>query len=132
MASKCADRGLGARLATSGAPPLRGHKRSPSMSSRSLCLIALAAPLLGACTSTLYRANQANVPLLREAHEVKATLANNNLQAAYAPSDHVGIIANGYWDSYNKAPRVGRGWLMEAGAGAFGQAMFRNVQWEVY
>jgi hypothetical protein len=50
---------------------------------------------------TVYAPNAVNVPLLQEKGELKASIANNNLQVATAVSDHVGIMMNGYLNAYS-------------------------------
>ncbi|MCI0672811.1 MAG: hypothetical protein L0Y64_20380 [Myxococcaceae bacterium] len=99
-----------------------------------VCSLALlAGPFLGACTTTLYRANQVSAPLLRDAGEFKATLDLRNVQLAYAPLPGVGLLANGYLESYGDEQQVrrGNGGLAELGAGAFGK-LFPNAVWEAY
>lgn len=65
-----------------------------------------------------------NVPLLRERGELRGALGPRNLQAAWAPADHVGVMANGYTRSDDHTTdggerQVGEGFLLEVGGGAF-------------
>ena len=89
------------------------------------------------CTTTLYIPNGSNVPLLRENKELKVTVSSgNNLQAAYAVTDHVGLMANGFWtlstgdDNEIPGNRKGKGSLVELGAGYFSR--FSNMVLETY
>jgi len=95
-------------------------------------LAALVPLVFSGCATTLYRPNQLPTPLLREAGELKATVGSNNLQLAYAPAPHVGLIANGYYGSYDQNGRSANGWLAEAGAGSFGPLPIPNLGWEAY
>jgi hypothetical protein len=96
--------------------------------------------LLHQSCKTAYTPNALNVPLLQERGEVKLLLSPTNYQAAYAVSDHVGIMANGYnlssetttefngvlTDSYTAKSIVG-----EVGVGYFGRTG-RNFTYELY
>lgn len=64
----------------------------------SAVLISIAA--LSSCSTTMYTTNAVNAPLLKEKGEVKINVTQNDLQAAVAVSDHIGIIANGYYQNY--------------------------------
>jgi hypothetical protein len=68
--------------------------------------------------------NAVNVPLLTQKGELRASLSANNLQAAYAVSDSVGIVANGFYQKSTGDPSAdsgqdGHGYLVELGAGHF-------------
>jgi opacity protein-like surface antigen len=47
----------------------------------------------------MYIPNSQNVPLLEEKGDIKLNIGNKDLQVSYGISDHLGIMANGY---YNK------------------------------
>lgn len=83
-----------------------------------LCLGAVSLILLGSCTTTLYTTNAVNVPLLKEKGEVKVNVTQNDLQAAVAVSDNIGIIANGYYKNYDTGNHYRHGGSMgELGIG---------------
>lgn len=65
-------------------------------------LFALAAGIvaMSSCSTTMYTTNAVNAPLLKEKGEVKINVTQNDLQAAVAVSDHIGIMANGYYRNY--------------------------------
>lgn len=80
----------------------------------------LAAPLVlfCSCATTLYTTNAVNVPLLKEKGEVKLNVTQNDLQAAIAVSDNIGIMANGYYENYNGSNNYRHGGAMgELGLG---------------
>jgi hypothetical protein len=62
--------------------------------------LVLAIAILSSCSTTMYTTNAVNVPLLKEKGEIKVNLTQNDLQAAVAVSDNIGIIANGYYKNY--------------------------------
>src|SRR4051794_16378294 len=79
--------------------------------------------VIGGC-KTLYVPNALNAPLLSPKGELPANLSANNLQAAYAVADGVGVIANGFWqkssgDQKADSGQDGKGYLLEAGVGHF-------------
>ncbi|MES2515074.1 MAG: hypothetical protein V4580_13065 [Bacteroidota bacterium] len=57
--------------------------------------------LLSSCATTMYTTNAVNVPLLKEKGEVKINVTQNDLQAAVAVTDKIGIIANGFYKNYD-------------------------------
>lgn len=61
---------------------------------------AVGVAALSSCSTTLYTTNAVNAPLLKEQGEVKVNVTQNDLQAAVAVSDHIGIMANGYYQNY--------------------------------
>jgi hypothetical protein len=65
-------------------------------------LFAVSAAIAGlsSCSTTMYTTNAVNAPLLKEQGEVKINLTQNDLQAAVAVTDHIGIMANGYYKNY--------------------------------
>jgi hypothetical protein len=79
--------------------------------------------VVGGC-KTVYVPNAVNAPLLSQKGELRANLSANNLQAAYAVADGVGVIANGFWqkssgDQKADSGQDGKGYLLEAGVGHF-------------
>lgn len=84
-----------------------------------LILIPLVVLLfLNSCTTTMYTTNAVNVPLLKEKGEVKINATQNDLQAAVAVSDDIGIIANGFYKNYEGANNYKHnGGLVEVGVG---------------
>jgi hypothetical protein len=48
----------------------------------------------------MYVSNTVNVPLLREKGEVKLNVDQNNAQLTVAVADHWGVMANGFYKSY--------------------------------
>ncbi len=63
-----------------------------------LLLIALLIAFLSSC-KIMYVPNNQNIPMLEEKGDIKANLGFKDLQLAYGITDHIGIMANGY---YNK------------------------------
>ncbi|MFN6945167.1 MAG: hypothetical protein ACK4ND_09485 [Cytophagaceae bacterium] len=59
-------------------------------------LVLVACLYLSSC-KIMYKPNMQNVPLMKEQGEVRANLNFNNAQVAYAITDNIGIMANGYW-----------------------------------
>lgn len=98
---------------------------------------AIPALLLGSCNAYLYMPNMHQVPLLREKGEARLAYAGSSsrngpliifnedgasgteLQAAYAVSDHWGLMVNGASVHANDKTSYGRGRLIEAGVGRF-------------
>lgn len=58
---------------------------------------------MSSCSTTLYTTNAVNAPLLKERGEVKINVTQNDLQAAVAVADHIGIMANGYYQNYQSS-----------------------------
>lgn len=81
-----------------------------------------ASVLLFSC-NTAYRSSMVNTPLFTSKNEVAITVASNNVQAAYAAGDHVGIMFNGFLKQdvlqSNETGHGGLGYLGEVGAGYF-------------
>lgn len=57
----------------------------------------IAVVVLASC-KTAYKPNMQNVPLFREKGEFRGTINNNNLQGAYAVTDKIGVMVNGYYN----------------------------------
>ncbi|MBI2720741.1 MAG: hypothetical protein HYX39_01065 [Bacteroidetes bacterium] len=84
----------------------------------------LVIPIVGiiatSCTTTLYTSNTVNAPLLTKKGQVKINATQSDMQLAVAASDHVGIMANGYFQSYRGDNNYQhRGGLFELGAGYY-------------
>lgn len=76
--------------------------------------------LFTSCSDVFYQSNAANAPLLKEKGELKASISNNNIQAAYAASNHFALMANGFWGQYNGDKNLEQsGYLMEMGLGYY-------------
>src|ERR1043165_8168948 len=84
---------------------------------RRLILPAAAALLLSSCSTTLYVPNTVNAPLLKERGEVKVNVNSNEIQAAVAVSNHIGVMANGYYKDYKNGDYQHKGGLGEAAIG---------------
>src|ERR1044072_8929111 len=83
-----------------------------------LSLAAMPLALLSSCATTMYTTNAVNVPLLKEKGEVKINATQNDLQAAIAVSDNIGIMANGYYKNYDGSNNYKHGGSMgELGIG---------------
>ncbi|WP_147451683.1 hypothetical protein, partial [Corallococcus llansteffanensis] len=63
------------------------------------------------CTTTLYKSNQVSAPLLREQGELKGSISPSNVQVAWSPRAGVGLLANGYYESYEEGRREANGLL---------------------
>lgn len=73
---------------------------------------------LSSCATTMYTTNAVNAPLLKEKGEVKINITQNDLQAAVAVSDKIGIMANGYYENYEGSNNYRHGGAMgELGIG---------------
>lgn len=99
------------------------------------CILLLTAILISLCSCvTLYKPNAVHSPLLQEKGEAHASASLGlsgsgllNLQASYALSDHVGIVADGMYhyrnsnsgDSTNNTTEKLRMLFVETGAGYF-------------
>jgi hypothetical protein len=86
--------------------------------------------LLASCTHYHYVPNTHNVPGFKEKGEAKATLGFSNgndysgqdLQLAYAPAKHIGVMLNGFrakGQKGNNSDEKGFGYFGEVGAGAW-------------
>ncbi|KAA0990684.1 hypothetical protein [Dyadobacter aurulentus] len=104
------------------------------MKSISKCagLLFLPALVLYSCR-TVYAPNAVNAPLLQEKGEFKAAVATNNLQLAAGVTEHVGIMVNGFLNSYTSDDKSfknnGKG--AEVGIGYFGHTEQR-ISYEAY
>jgi len=86
--------------------------------------------ILGLNSCSVYQPNGVNTPLFSKKGQtaINANVGSGaNLQAAYALSDHIGIMANGFWGNSevtinNDDKRKGKGSLFEAGIGYFTQS----------
>ena len=110
------------------------NKNYQTMKAAVRCLIFLLPCLISLFSCrTVYAPNALNVPLLQEKGEFKASLATNNLQLATAVTDHIGISANGYLNTYTSDDKNFRnhGKGAELGIGYFGQTAHR-ISYEAY
>lgn len=73
---------------------------------RKLLFFGLAGFALSSC-KVMYKPNMQNVPLFKEQGEFRATINTSNLQVAYAVSENIAVLANGYY----QAPT----WTLESG-----------------
>jgi hypothetical protein len=83
-------------------------------------LVALGSLFFTSCKS-VYQPNAINTPLLNNAGEIRATVDPQNVQLAYAITDHAGVMLNGFYvkeNSENNAIK-GTGGLVEVGFGYF-------------
>ncbi|WP_147445550.1 hypothetical protein [Corallococcus aberystwythensis] len=83
------------------------------------------------CTTTLYKSNQVSAPLLREQGEFKGSITPSDVQLAWSPRQGVGLLANGYYESYEEGRRDANGLLAEVGGGLYGRFL-ENAVWEAY
>ncbi|MCP3140546.1 hypothetical protein [Pyxidicoccus xibeiensis] len=83
------------------------------------------------CTTTLYKSSQVSAPLLREQGELKGSISPSNVQVAWSPRAGVGLLANGYYESYEEGRRDANGLLAELGGGLHG-SFLENGVWEAY
>ncbi|WP_298741449.1 hypothetical protein [uncultured Chitinophaga sp.] len=60
------------------------------------CLLA-ASLFLASCNKYIYVPNTVNAPLLKEKHELKASISPTNYQAAFAVANKIAIMANGQY-----------------------------------
>ncbi|MCW3071026.1 MAG: hypothetical protein JWO44_916 [Bacteroidetes bacterium] len=92
----------------------------------------VAAGLFSSCSTNMYVPNTVNAPLLKEKGEIKASLDESNLQLAVAVTDHVGIIANGFYKTYEgKEYYSHSGHMGELGFGYF-SPLKNNLVFETY
>ncbi len=82
------------------------------------------ASLFNSCTTTLYTSNAINAPLLKDKGEIKVNVTQNDVQAAVAVSENVGIIANGFYRNYNGD----NGYNNNGVIGELGIGYFRNSE----
>jgi hypothetical protein len=91
-----------------------------------LMLISILPLTMSSCR-ILYIPNTPNTPLLEEKGDLKVNLSTNNFQAAYAVTENIGIMANGYYNKNNWNVTSGNfdnrysttRFLLEGGAGYF-------------
>ncbi|MFN6945166.1 MAG: hypothetical protein ACK4ND_09480 [Cytophagaceae bacterium] len=105
-------------------------------------LLTLSACLYLSSCKIMYIPNMQNVPLMKEQDEIRANLSFNNAQLAYALSNKIGIMANGYWgenhlpfrrrvpDSYDNEYRTRR-FLAEGALGYFREIGY-DFHFEIY
>jgi len=62
--------------------------------------VVISVAALSSCSTTLYTTNAVNAPLLKDKGEIKINATQNDLQLAVAVSEHVGIMANGFYENY--------------------------------
>ncbi len=98
------------------------------------CLVTFTfAIIFSSCETILYTANQPNVPLFNDnnKHQIKAEgtfgTAGFETRLAYSPVNHLGIIFNGSFLTYNQRKQYFR----EIGIGGYGK-MNKTVVYEVY
>lgn len=84
-----------------------------------LILGASAALFISSCTTQMYVANTVNAPLLKEKGEVQVSVTQSDIQAALAVTDHIGIMANGFYKNYKDGNYQHNGVLGELGVGYF-------------
>ncbi|MFT2008199.1 hypothetical protein ACMA1I_05950 [Pontibacter sp. 13R65] len=97
--------------------------------------------LLASGCSVVYTPTMQNVPLMQEKGDLKMVLNPNNLQAAYAVSDHIAVMANGSYnrtkwtisDSSNTTPHTYKPYRynLEAAVGYY-RPVIEKVFMEVY
>jgi hypothetical protein len=103
----------------------------------SLLYTVIAFVVIASSCNVAYRASTINTPLFSGKNELAVTAASNNIQAAYAVSDHVGVMANGFFEqsvvSNNETGQGGTGYMGELGAGYFtGLTADPNFIFETY
>jgi hypothetical protein len=100
-----------------------------------LPLLLLASICIASC-NVAYRPSMVNTPLFTEKGEVAFGASFNNVQAAYALTNHVGIMANGYLQQsnveINETGEGGTGYLGEAGIGYFTLLDNQHLVFETY
>lgn len=98
-----------------------------------ILVIATVIISFSSCSTTMYTTNTVNVPLLKEKGEVKINIDQNDLQAAVAVTDHVGIMANGYYKNYNGGNNYNHfGGMGELGIGYLLNSEKSNLVMETY
>lgn len=84
-----------------------------------LILSASAALLISSCSTQMYVSNTVNAPLLKEKGEVQVSVTQSDLQAAVAVTDHIGLMANGFYKNYKSGNYQHNGVLGELGIGYY-------------
>lgn len=76
--------------------------------------------LITSC-KTVYQPNAINTPLLNNEGEVRVSVDQQNIQAAYAITDHAGVMLNGFYvkEKSDNNTIQGSGGLVEVGFGYF-------------
>lgn len=69
------------------------------ISGKNSFLVLFLAVLCFGCQPIMYIPNMQNTPFLKEKGEFKATVNTSNLQASYAITDEIAVMANGYFNS---------------------------------
>lgn len=91
--------------------------------------------LIGWCSAcrTVYSPNVVNNPLLQEKNELKASVGPNDLQAAYAITENIGLMVNGYLNHYTSDDKDfhNKGKAIEFGVGYFNKTQ-TGLLYEVY
>ncbi len=99
----------------------------------SLSAVAVGIAALSSCTTTMYTTNAVNAPLLKERGEIKINVTQNDLQAAVAVTDHIGIMANGYYKNYEGDNNYRHnGGMGEVGIGYLLNSENNNLVMETY
>jgi hypothetical protein len=84
---------------------------------------------------TAYVPNTLNTPLLKEKGEFKANVDENNLQLAYAVTNRIAVMANGFYkrdiNTHIDSQQKGIGWLCEGGLGYYNH-MKHNFVFETF
>lgn len=103
-------------------------------STRHISLPVLAVLTMASCKS-IYEPNLVNIPLMQHKNEVVVVLDPKNIQAAYAVTDHVAVMANGFYTYENAASESekqgGDGRLVEAAVGYY-KPIRGNLVFETY
>lgn len=77
-----------------------------NLSTYVLITLLSAAMLFSGCQQ-MFVPNMQNVPMSKEKGEVKVMLNPQNVQASYTPTDHLGIMANGFFRNNNWSVSIG-------------------------
>jgi hypothetical protein len=95
--------------------------------------VAVGVSVLSSCSTTMYTTNAVNAPLLKERGEIKINVTSNDLQAAVAVTDHIGIMANGYYKNYESDNNYRHnGGMGELGIGYLLNSDDNNLVMETY
>jgi hypothetical protein len=97
-----------------------------------LLIIAVLIAVFSSCTTTLYTSNTVNAPLLKHRGETQFTITKNDAQAAVAVTNHIGIIANGFYRNYERDNYKHFGQLVEAGVGKYRTMFGEHLVFENY
>lgn len=98
---------------------------------RSIIIIILSVSILLQGCKTAYVPNTINVPLLQEQGELKINIDERDIQGAYAVTENIGIMANGYGKYQNSGNNRSNSYLVELGGGYF-QNVFRTWTFETF